>query len=110
MKPLPQKTRTVWVWADSHFGHTADGADWAARSARELFRNVGRPDYALVHAELRKKSVTLQLLWQEYKQAHPDGYQYSAFCFHYKEFKKTIEYAFRNTYKAGEKIFEKVMR
>jgi transposase len=72
---------------------------------RPATKHPPRPDYALVHAELRKKSVTLQLLWQEYKQAHPDGYQYSAFCFHYKEFKKTIEYSFRNTYKAGEKLF-----
>ena len=38
------------------------------------------PDLAYVHRELRGKSVTLQLLWQEYKQVHPDGYQYSQFC------------------------------
>ena len=63
------------------------------------------PDFALIHTELRKQSVTLQLLWQEYKLAHADGYQYSQFCFHYKEFKKTLEYSFRNTYKAGEKLF-----
>lgn len=63
------------------------------------------PDFGLIHKELRRKSVTLQLLWQEYKQSHPNGYQYSQFCFHYKEFKKSLEYSFRNTYKGGERLF-----
>jgi len=63
------------------------------------------PDFGIVHTELRKKSVTLQLLWQEYKLSCPNGYQYSQFCFHYKEFKKTLEYSFRNSYKGGEKLF-----
>jgi DNA-binding transcriptional ArsR family regulator len=35
------------------------------------------PDWVKVHQEMRKKSVTLDLLWQEYKAEHPDGYRYS---------------------------------
>lgn len=38
------------------------------------------PDWPLVQAEMRRKSVTLTLLWQEYKAANPDGFQYSWFC------------------------------
>jgi transposase len=38
---------------------------------------VPLPDWAQVHTELRRKGVTLSLLWQEYKAAHPDGLQYS---------------------------------
>jgi len=38
------------------------------------------PDVNYIHQELKKKSVTLQLLWQEYKQEHPDGLQYGQFC------------------------------
>lgn len=63
------------------------------------------PDYSLIHEDLKKKSVTLQLLWNEYKEIHPDGIGYSQFCFHYNEFKKSINYVFRNTYRAGEKLF-----
>lgn len=64
------------------------------------------PDFAHVEKELRKKAVTLQLLWHEYKEAHGDrGYQYSQFCFHYRAHKKTVDLEFRNTYKAGEKCF-----
>ncbi len=41
------------------------------------------PDWSTVHRELRRKGVTLQLLWQEYKQRAADGYQYTQFCRHY---------------------------
>ena len=33
------------------------------------------PDWNLIKTELRRKGVTLELLWQEYKEAHPGGYQ-----------------------------------
>lgn len=42
-----------------------------------------RPDFSAVHAELARKGVTRWLLWQEYKAAHPQGLQYTAFCNHY---------------------------
>jgi transposase len=39
------------------------------------------PDWPAIHEELRgNKHVTLQLLWQEYKQANPEGYSYTRFC------------------------------
>ena len=37
-------------------------------------------DWGEIHRELRRKGVTLTLLWQEYKAAHPEGLQYSQFC------------------------------
>ena len=45
------------------------------------------PDYAWIHRELRRKGVTLQLLWEEYAQAHPSArtYRYTQFCQLYKE-------------------------
>ncbi len=62
------------------------------------------PDWSQIHKELRRKGVTLQLLWQEYKADHPDdGYQYSQFCEHYKRFKGQIDVVLRQTYLAGEK-------
>jgi transposase len=38
------------------------------------------PPMEYLHQELRKKGVTLQLLWHEYKEKCPEGYQYSQFC------------------------------
>ena len=63
------------------------------------------PDLAEIHRELRRKSVTLQLLWEEYKEAYPDGYQYSQFCEHYRRWAKKVDVCLRQQYRAGEKMF-----
>jgi transposase len=64
------------------------------------------PDWARVHEELRRhKHVTLQLLWQEYRRDHPDGYGYSYFCQHYRAFLGRIDVVMRQTHRAGEKLF-----
>lgn len=34
--------------------------------------------------ELKRPGVTLELLWQEYKREHPEGYGYSQFCYHFQ--------------------------
>lgn len=46
----------------------------------------GRPDFALVHRELKRRDVTLFLLREEYKVAHPGGFQCSWFCKQYRAF------------------------
>ena len=63
------------------------------------------PDMAYVRKELQRKGVTLQLLWQEHKQSHPEGYQYSWFCARYREWVQTLNVCLRQEYKAGEKLF-----
>ena len=45
------------------------------------------------------------LLWHEYKQANPDGYQYSQFCELYRQWSKTLDVCLRQEYRAGEKLF-----
>ena len=64
------------------------------------------PDWARMHRELaRHKGVTLQLLWLEYREAHPDGYQYSRFCDRYREWRGRLDVVLRQVYRAGEKAF-----
>ena len=63
------------------------------------------PDWAYVHKELRRKSVTLQLLWLEYREAHPDGYGYSQFCNLYRAWARQVDPVMRQVHKAGEKLF-----
>lgn len=65
------------------------------------------PDMQWIHRELRKaKNVTLQLLWEEYKQAHPeDGLQYSQFCARYRAWRDKLDMPMRQTHVAGEKMF-----
>jgi transposase len=63
------------------------------------------PPMDYLHRELRRKSVTLQLLWYEYKQEHPDGYQYSFFCEQYRNWAKKLDPPLRQKHLAGEKMF-----
>lgn len=63
------------------------------------------PDLLKVHQELQKKNVTLFLLWQEYREQHPKGYQYSWFCDQYRNWLGTRDLSMRQTHRAGEKLF-----
>lgn len=63
------------------------------------------PDWSEIHRELKRKGVTLQLLWQEYKEAHPEGYQYSRFCDLYRAWAGALDLPMRQNHKAGEKLF-----
>src|ERR1700752_3277804 len=75
-------------------------ADWDdARLEAELFPVVEpaadglrtQPDFAAMHEQLRQhRHLTLQLLWEEYRQAHPDGYRYSRFCELYQRLRKRL--------------------
>jgi transposase len=58
-----------------------------------------------IHKELARKGVTLRLLWLEYREANPDGYQYSQFCHHYRNWAAKLDTCLRQTYRAGEKLF-----
>ena len=65
-----------------------------------------QPDFALVHEQRQKsKHVTLQLLWEEYREANPEGYRYSRFCELYQRWRGTQDVVLRQQYKAGEKLF-----
>ena len=63
------------------------------------------PDWPGIHLELRRKSVTLALLWQEYRQAHPEGYGYSRFCELYQRWAGTLDPVLRQIHLPGEKMF-----
>ena len=54
---------------------------------------------------MKRRSVTLVLLWQEYRAEQADGYGYSRFCDLYGEWRKTISATMRQTHPAGEKLF-----
>ena len=63
------------------------------------------PDWSTVHTELQRKSVTLFLLWQEYKTQHPTGYGYTWFCTRYQAWAKKLDVVMRHDHRAGEKVF-----
>lgn len=63
------------------------------------------PNFAKIHKELKQKGMTLFLLWEEYKEVYTEGYSYSQFCDHYKQFKKSQEICLRQQYYGGDKMF-----
>lgn len=80
----------------------------------QLFSHVGtkqghrrhvEPDWASIHRELRKKHVTLQILWEEYIARHPDGYKYSRWCELYKSWEGRISVTMRQSHAGGDKLF-----
>jgi transposase len=75
-----------------------------ARPTSALERRT--PDWPVIHDELRgNKHVTLQLLWQEYRQSNPDGYSYSRFCELYQHWSGKLDVVLRQEHRAGEKLF-----
>jgi len=64
-----------------------------------------QPDYDTMKKELARKGVTLQLLWFEYRELHPDGYGYSQFCQRYRDWRRRRDVVMRLDHKAGEKLF-----
>ena len=65
------------------------------------------PDLITIHRELRRKGVTLQLLWEEYVAAHPEQptYRYTQFVEHYRRYASTLKRSMRQQHRAGEKLF-----
>ena len=77
------------------------------RLFREPFHErVARPapDCEAIHRELKRPGVTLQLLWLEYLEAHPQGYRYSQFCNVYRRWVKKLHPSLRQRHRAGEKV------
>lgn len=81
---------------------------------QRLFANSGvkpghrrheEPDWAGVHREMKRKHVTVSILWEEYIERHPGGYRYSRFCDLYREWEGRLPVTMRQTHVAGERLF-----
>ncbi len=64
-----------------------------------------QPDWATIHRELRRPGVTLQLLWEEHRAVHPDGYGLSRFCELYRAWEARLSPTMRQNHVAGERMF-----
>ena len=64
-----------------------------------------QPKWEEIHLEMKKPGVTLELLWQEYRQEQPDGLGRSQFNEYYRIFRKKISVVMRQTYVGGKWSF-----
>ncbi|MBI2957247.1 MAG: IS21 family transposase [Chloroflexi bacterium] len=66
------------------------------------------PDCDYIYNQLRayrNVNLTLTQLWLEYREQHPDGYQYTQFCEYYHRWRSKLDYCMRQEHRAGEKVF-----
>jgi transposase len=76
------------------------------RPRRGQAHGYREPDYAQLHTELKRKGVTLQLLWSEYAaEAGEQAYRYSQFCLRYRQWIGRQQRSLRQVHRAGEKLF-----
>ena len=68
-------------------------------------RRRDQPDWAVLNRELKRKHVTLQILWDEYIEVHPEGYRYSRFCELYQGWAARLPVTMRQTHPGGDKLF-----
>jgi transposase len=71
-----------------------------------VLRQVPQPDWKAIHEQLQQhRHLTLQLVWEECRQAHPAAYRYSWFCERYQRWRRQLDVVLRQEHKAGEKMF-----
>jgi transposase len=68
-------------------------------------RRHSEPDWATLMRELKRPGVNLMVLWEEYRQSHPEGYGYSRFCDLAREFQRRLSPVMRQHHVAGDKVF-----
>ena len=78
---------------------------FARAGVKQGLRRRPEPDWAALVVEMRKPAVTLQILWDEYRAIHPDGYGYSRFCELYRGFEGRLSPTMRQEHVAGDKVF-----
>jgi transposase len=65
-----------------------------------------QPDFVHIRQQLEQhRDLTVELLWEEYREQHPDGYCYSRFCKLYRRWKKHQDVVLRQDHRPGEKLF-----
>ena len=97
--------RLSWPLPDDMTDGALEAALYASRRSKRGHRRIEEPDWASVHRELKRKHVTLLILWDEYIAANPGGYSYSRFCELCRAFEKTLSVTMRQTHAAGERLF-----
>jgi transposase len=78
---------------------------WIAPPPEGTGGSLALPDWPCIHQALRRQGVTLRLLWQEYRQAQPEGYGYSRFCELYQRWAGTLDPVLRQVHEPGHKMF-----
>jgi transposase len=95
----------VWPLPEGMGDADLEEALYANRRSKRGHRRHPEPDWPEVPRELKRKHVTLLIVWDEYIAANPGGYSYSRFCELYRGFESKPSPTMRQTHAAGERLF-----
>jgi transposase len=101
-----QAAAVTWPLPEGWDDRQLEAALFGGSPRRVYESRKPKPDFAQLHEELQRHShLTLQLVWEEYLQANPEGYGYSRFCELYQQWRQQLDVVLRQEHKAGEKLF-----
>jgi transposase len=95
----------TWPLAEDLTDTALEDQLYGRAGKKQGHRRVGEPDWALIHRELKRKHVTLSILWDEYIAQNPDGYRYSWFCESYRVWEGKLSVTMRQSHAGGDKLF-----
>jgi len=78
---------------------------YACSSGSQGARRRPEADWKVLVKEMKRPGVHLLMLWEEYREIHPDGYSYSRFCDLYRAFEMRLSPVMRQDHVAGDKVF-----
>jgi len=95
----------TWPLADEMTDAVLEDKLYGNAGTKQGHRRHAEPDWARIHRELKRKHVTLSILWEEYIEQHADGYRYSRFCELYRSWEVRLSVTMRQSHAGGDKLF-----
>ena len=100
-----ERSGLTWPLALDQSDRDLEEKLYGVQGSKRGHRRRPEPDWAFIRNELKGKHVTLQILWDEYIAAEPDGYRYSRFCDLFQRWESKLPVTMRQTHLGGEKLF-----
>jgi transposase len=94
-----------WPLGDDITDEELEERLYGTAGGRQGHRRHAEPDFSRIHRELKRKHVTLSILWEEYIEQNPDAYRYSRFCELYRNWEARLSVTMRQSHASGDKLF-----
>jgi len=94
----------VWPLPETITDSDLEAKIYKSAGKKQGHRRIIEPDWASLHREMKRKHVTLSILWDEYIAGHPEGYRYSRFCELYRSWEDKISVTMRQAHLGGDMV------
>ncbi|MFZ0426105.1 MAG: IS21 family transposase [Xanthobacteraceae bacterium] len=95
----------IWPLPETITDSDLEAKIYKSAGKKQGHRRIIEPDWASLHREMKRKHVTLSILWDEYIAGHPERYRYSRFCELYRSWEDKISVTMRQAHLGGDKLF-----